>query len=885
MKTPFTRHPILALGIASLALLPARMIAQPTTGFNQTAAGPFDYNNTANWVGTPAGIINGIWDASLTLAAAQTVTFSADTAPGTGLDFLYTGAQNLTLRADGTGPYTFTLGGNINVATADAGRTVTLGSTTGNQGLNINLGSAIRTFSVGGIANSSSARTLTLGNNVTNGGLLLNGGGNVNLNGNTNTLTSVRIQNSALRLNGNSAANTSTTLSGALTIDGAASSIASNTDHLGGIATITVTPNAGRNTALSAASLVRENKGVVLFRGNNLGGTLGANGVSNITFTTTAPTLTGGGGIAGTTNISILNWAVGATTAAGTANTFVTYDAVNGIRTLDTATEFQNYAADYSGVVTGTANSNTRIATGTVTLTGNNTVNSLFIGETGTSTLAGDGGTLTVTSGAVFVQGTNSTISTNLNFGTQEGIIGYMQGQATTISGGIAGSGGLTIYQAQANTSANSAGSGATFSGAATFTGDFTVNSRAAVSHSDFLAYGSRTGNVVVNGLLTLNGAGTDSRGYTMNGLYGNGRVSKAFSGSGLFRIGDNNSNGNFTGTITDGGNTVVEKIGSGTQIFSGSNAYNGATRILGGTLEVTQLANGLLNSGIGKTSNIATNLVINGGALKYTGAATSTDRLFQVGQTTTAATATLNASGSGAVNFTNTGAITYGTAGSTGTAQTRSLVLTGTNTGANTLSALIGNNGSAINGNSDVSVTKSGTGTWILAGANTYRGATTIDNGTLALGANNAFSANSAIDLNTGGTVDLKTFSTSAASLDFAAGSTLKFGLGAANNPSALLALTGALAKTGSGVFTLDFSGTGEVGTYNLVSFASTAFTSESEFTISNLGGGLSGLLTLGANSLSLTVSAVPEPSSFAFLAGAAGLLFVVGRRTRRTS
>jgi autotransporter-associated beta strand protein len=163
--------------------------------------------------------------------------------------------------------------------------------------------------------------------------------------------------------------------------------------------------------------------------------------------------------------------------------------------------------------------------------------------------------------------------------------------------------------------------------------------------------------------------------------------------------------------------------------------SITGATTIRGGVLETTTLADGGVASGIGSSASTSTNLVINGGTLKYTAAATSTDRLFKVGETTTGGTATIDASGTGAISFTNIGAITYGTAGSTGTPQTRSLVLTGSNTGDNTLSATIGNNGIATNGNSAVSVTKSGIGKWILSGINAYTGNTTVSGGTLSLG------------------------------------------------------------------------------------------------------------------------------------------------------
>jgi hypothetical protein len=64
---------------------------------------------------------------------------------------------------------------------------------------------------------------------------------------------------------------------------------------------------------------------------------------------------------------------------------------------------------------------------------------------------------------------------------------------------------------------------------------------------------------------------------------------------------------------------------------------------------------------------------------------AASTDRGFTINGTAVGHQATLNASGTGPVNFTNPASPAYGT-----TAQTRGLNLSGTNTGTNTLAALI---------------------------------------------------------------------------------------------------------------------------------------------------------------------------------------------------
>jgi fibronectin-binding autotransporter adhesin len=74
--------------------------------------------------------------------------------------------------------------------------------------------------------------------------------------------------------------------------------------------------------------------------------------------------------------------------------------------------------------------------------------------------------------------------------------------------------------------------------------------------------------------------------------------------------------------------------------------------RFLSPVLEVNDLANGGLNSPIGKSTNVASNLIIQGGTLRYNGPGDSTDRLFTIGTHGAA----IESSGTGAVVFSNTG-------------------------------------------------------------------------------------------------------------------------------------------------------------------------------------------------------------------------------------
>ena len=124
--------------------------------------------------------------------------------------------------------------------------------------------------------------------------------------------------------------------------------------------------------------------------------------------------------------------------------------------------------------------------------------------------------------------------------------------------------------------------------------------------------------------------------------------------------------------------------------------------------------------------------LLSSGGTIQILGSLTATNALETInapliiqgaGGTYTFANNSSNGAGAGAGTLNFGGGITGGAAGAT------VLNLSGANTNANTISGIIAN-GSA----TSLAVTKSGSGTWKLTGANTYTGATTINAGTLTL-------------------------------------------------------------------------------------------------------------------------------------------------------
>jgi len=128
---------------------------------------------------------------------------------------------------------------------------------------------------------------------------------------------------------------------------------------------------------------------------------------------------------------------------------------------------------------------------------------------------------------------------------------------------------------------------------------------------------------------------------------------------------------------------------------------------------------------------------------------------------TTTGAVETINApidlaGANNAYTFANNsadanGTLNIGGAVSGDTAGADVLTLSGSNTNLNNISGAI-SNGSA----TSVAVTKTGTGTWELSGANTYSGATTLTSGTLAVAGAGALSANTSLTMAPGSTLQL---------------------------------------------------------------------------------------------------------------------------------
>ncbi|HEY8993381.1 MAG TPA: autotransporter-associated beta strand repeat-containing protein [Lacunisphaera sp.] len=326
-------------------------------------------------------------------------------------------------------------------------------------------------------------------------------------------------------------------------------------------------------------------------------------------------------------------------------------------------------------------------------------------------------------------------------------------------------SGGTTVLSGGFLIAINTAGS-------ATGTGTITVNSGGRLGIGSNSPNGAISGDVVNNGSLEFN----RSTNYTYSGI---------ISG---------------TGTVQHNGT-------AGTITLTGANTYTGATVIggsLGGALVVSSLANGGQTSGIGASSNAASNLYFsNGGTLRYTGATTSTDRLFKI-----SGAATIDSSGTGLLTFSNTGAFTFNNPNVATT-----LNLTGTFiAGYNYFNPLITDNGTGA-----TALVIGGSSNWALTSANTYSGGTTLNgNSLLADNASGSATGSGPITINAGylqigngGTTgSVSGAITNNGTVNFIRSDAISFGNGISG--------TGSLYKAGAGTLTL--AGTNTYSGFTLI-------------------------------------------------------------------
>ena len=385
-----------------------------------------------------------------------------------------------------------------------------------------------------------------------------------------------------------------------------------------------------------------------------------------------------------------------------------------------------SFAATLSGVISGNASSSlSKTGVGTLVLSGSNSYGGKTIisnGAVSVSTINDSGTNGNLGTNATVDLGSASTAATLIYTGAGETTDRVINLAGTTGGGTIdqSGSGNLRFTASFTTTGAgpkalslqgSSAGSGelaGTFTdgvtGTTTLTSQFVTGATTITLDSvTGIVTGAAISGANIPASTTVTAVNTSTRVITLSQATTTGTTA---SGSLITVAGVTNAN-------------ALTKAGTGTWTLSGTNSYTGVTTVSGGVLAVSNVANGGSNSAVGASSNAAGNLVINGGTLRYTGGAASTDRNFTIGTNGGA----IDASGSGALTV--SGAPTM-----SGTNTARTFTLTGASTAANTLGGAIGDNGTGA-----TTLTKSGAGTWVLTGSSSYTGTTSVTNGMLQIG------------------------------------------------------------------------------------------------------------------------------------------------------
>ena len=656
----------------------------PTSATLVNTGGTLDLAGFANTIlslsdsGAPGGTLTNTGAATtLTFGNATSLTFNGNiTGP---LNLIKQGAGIETLA--GVNTYTGTT--TINAGGIKAGSATALGN-----GSNFNLNANNGTLDLAGFSNTIGTLTGLAGSIVQN---------STGVAATLTTNAAVASTFAGNLLNGGGAL-LALTKSGAgvLTLSGSNTFSGPTTVLAGGL-------TAGSLTAFSATSALV----------NQLGGTVSINGFNN-----TVLSLSDGGTAGG-----VLNNGAG-------GNAVLTFgDATN--------TGFNGLIANGAAGTLGL----TKQGAGATTLGGPNTytgpttvIAGRLIGGNATSFGANSAVDLTTAGATLDIGGTSVAI------GSLTGVAGTTVtdsvAPATLTTGGLNQStafAGNIIDGSGAILSLTKVGSGIqTLSGNNTYTGATTINAGTLLAGSITALSAGSAFQVNAGGLLDL--GGFNNTVLSLSGVAG-GSIRNSGLPNAVLQFGDGNNN-TFAGTIVSGsGSLGLNKVGGGTQIFSGVNTYTGATNVNGGTLQAGSIT---------ALSAASAFLVNTGGILDLNGFNNTILSLTDVG--TPGGTIQNGGVAVAVLTFGDANNLTF-----------HGNIIAGPGTGT-------------------LGITKNGAGQQTLSGVNNYAGATTINNGALVAGSTTAFSGASAYNLSAAGaTLDLVTFNNRIFSLTGVAGSVVK--------------------------------------------------------------------------------------------------------------
>ena len=237
-------------------------------------------------------------------------------------------------------------------------------------------------------------------------------------------------------------------------------------------------------------------------------------------------------------------------------------------------------------------------------------------------------------------------------------------------------------------------------------------------------------GNNTYSGTTTYSGGRLYVGNNTTTGSLGTGEVILENSVSLAFRRSDDITVDNLIS-----GNGHVYQLYGNVSLANNANSFSGWVHAQNGTISIASIADVGTSSALGSGNTIYLGGDYATGTLKYTGGGHSSNRGLYLWGGANAGGGTVDASGTGPLNLTSTAAIDISGWAEWG-ASGRLLTLTGSNTGDNTLAAIIPDldtDGSIYGwGPALTALTKSGAGKWILSGANTFSDVTDITAGVL---------------------------------------------------------------------------------------------------------------------------------------------------------
>ncbi|QNK01847.1 autotransporter-associated beta strand repeat-containing protein [Dyella telluris] len=688
---------------------------------------------------------------------------------------------------------------------------------------------------LGNVATGSGSLSLASAGSMTQSGAISQaaGAGAVSLNANSNAITLTNSGNlftGLVSASGSSVALSNSTDLGIGNITGTSSVALSSTGALteagtGKISTATLTGNVSGAATLTSAlnsisalgnftagSLSLVNSGALNVSGNvnvgtgNVGLNVGSNALTvsgsvtggNVTLDAAGNTLLTGTLTANSTTLNTGTLQVGNGGTTGTLasnvvdNTGLSFNGSNSL--------------SYAGIVSGTGTL-AKLGSGTLTLTGSST----YVGAT------------TISAGTLALSGTGSIANSsdvNVAIGASFDISNASTGASITSLDGVAGSSVslganlLTLTAAQGSFGGTIGGTGGvtvqngseTFIGVNTYTGTTTINSGARLTLGNGSSNATISGNVVNQGTLAFNPAGSSTFGGVVSGngaltkagsgtltltgvntyagatsvsggtlaLSGTGNIAQSsdvnvvsggtfdisgtaggasiesLDGGGIINLGSkaltlSNASGNFAGVIAGTGNLILQ---GGTETLTGPNMYAGATIINGGTLALG------VGGSIGTSSGVN---VASLGTFDISGAGTGVGRSI------------LSLAGAGQVHL-----------------GTNALVLT----------QAAGSFSGVIDGSAGFTVQH---GSEVLTGDNTYTGATTIASG-------------ATLQIGNGGT-------TGAVAGDIADNGALTVNRSDAYTYAGAISGTGTLTQAGTGTLTLDGNSSGFAGSTDVAS------------------------------------------------------------------